>query len=252
MTKTIKKTDLSSFTGRAADGTWNALDFKIETSISDEAFASLLTVGAADIKLAADADRVLSDQRKPLQEKISTIRHNLAVALLKRHPISGGDWLSVPVGRSRWTLSAAFPAVGVDIAAFTATFTAAGFKEANVRKIQERVLNEARSLAFERSFEAEVHAAIVTCHKTLARLSTETKGELAGDIWDVAELVWGAGSGWIPDATRAAIFADTMAAMEEKETKAAEKVAAAAAKAIAKSAKANSNTSPKVNGALVG
>lgn len=252
MTKTIKKTDLSSFTGRAADGTWNALDFKVETSISDEAFASLLTVGAADIKLAADADRVLSDQRKPLQERISTIRHNLAVALLKRHPIAKGDWLSVPVGRSRWTLSASFPAVGTDIAAFNATFAAAGFKEANVRKIQERVLNEARTLAFERSFYAEVHAAIVTCHKTLARLSTETKGGLADDIWTTAETVWGAGSDWAPAATRAAIFADTMTAMEEKADKAAEKVAAAAAKAIAKSAKANSNTSPKVNGALVG
>jgi len=238
-------TDLSSFTGRNSDGTWKELDFKVETSISDEAFIALLAIGSTDSKAAQALDNALQEQRKPHQEKVATIQHNCAVALLKRHPIAKGDWLSIPVGRVRWTAPVAFPALCADLVSFNAAFTMAGFKETNVRKIQERVLNKARAMAFERDFDMEAHAAITACFNTLARLSTDTKGTLAEKLWGHAENVFATGAGLIPDATRKAILADTMARMEEKESEAEKK-------ANAKSAKANSNTTPKVSGAMVG
>jgi hypothetical protein len=71
-------------------------------------------------------------------------------------------------------------------------------------------------------------------------------------LWEKAEDVFATGAGLIPDATRKAIYADTLSRMESKAEEKAQREADKRAKAIAKSAKANSNTSPKVNGALVG
>ena len=245
-------TDLSSFTGRNADGTWKELDFKTERSMSNEAFVSLLSVGSADFKIASDADKALGEKRKPYQQRMGTIQHNIAVALLKRHPIAKGDWLSIPVGQSRYTLQSKFKEVGADIAAFNTDFTGAGFKENNVKKIRQRILDKARALAFEKDYDVEMHSAIVACFNKLATLSTEITGRVSETIWEKAEDVFATGAGLIPDATRAAIYADTMNRMEAKADEKAEREAAKRAKEIAKSAKANSNTTPKVSGAMVG
>ena len=245
-------TDLSSFTGRAADGTWNELDFKAVSALSDPAFASLLSVGSADFKLASDADKELGEKKKPYQKKMGVIQHNLAVALLKRHPVKNGNWLSIPVGQSRWTLQSKFKEVGADIASFNAAFTGAGFKENNVKKIRQRILDKARALAFEKDYDAEMHSAIVACFNKLATLSTEITGRVSETIWEKAEEVFATGAGLIPSETRAAIYADTLNRMEAKADEKAEREAAKRAKEIAKSAKANSNTTPKVSGAMVG
>jgi hypothetical protein len=245
-------TDLSSFTGRTADGTWNELDFKAVSALSDPAFASLLSIGSSDFKLASDADKELGEKRKPYQKQMGTIQHNMAVALLKRHPVADGDWLSIPVGQSRWTLQSRFKEVGADIAAFNTAFTDAGFKENNIKKIRQRILDKARAMAFERDFDEETHSAIVACFNKLATLSTEVTGTMAETIWEKAEDVFATGAGLIPDATRAAIYADTMNRMEAKAEEKAQRETDKRAKAIAKAAKANSNTTPKVNGALVG
>jgi hypothetical protein len=209
-------------------------------------------VSSADFKLASDADKGLADQRKPYQKTMKTIQHNMAVALVKRHPIAEGDWLSIPVGQSRYTLQSKFKEVGADIAAFNTAFIDAGFKENNVKKIRQRILDKARALAFERDYNVEMHSAIVACFNKLATLSTEVTGRVSETIWEKAEDVFTTGAGLIPDATRAAIYADTLNRMEAKADEKAEREAAKRAKEIAKAAKANSNTTPKVSGAMVG
>lgn len=245
-------TDLSSFTGRTAEGNWNELDFKAVSALSNPAFLSLLSIGSVDFKEASETDKKLAEERKPYQKTMGTIQHNIAVALLKRHPIADGDWLSTPVGQSRWTLQSRFKEVGADMARFHTTFTSAGFKENNVKKIRQRILDKARALAFEKDYNAEMHSAIVACFNKLATLSTEVTGRVSEAIWEKAEDVFTTGAGLIPDATRAAIYADTLNRMEAKADEKAQREADKRAKAIAKSAKANSNTTPKVSGALVG
>ena len=97
-----------------------------------------------------------------------------------------------------------------------------------------------------------MHPAIVACFNKLATLSTEVTGRVSETIWEKAEDVFTTGAGLIPDATRAAIYADTLNRMEAKADEKAQREADKRAKAIAKAAKANSNTTPKVSGAMVG